>query len=190
MSQSFEPNMHMHVRVDDRLTDTDALIATLRNEIRQLDSGLPILRLTTLRNFLDENPELWLVRFGGILFTFLGAAALFVALVGVYGVTAFLISQRTHEIGVRLALGATRQRIARQILREYLGSAFAGLVVGLILAIAMAQLMTGLLYQVTANEPSVYFVTTLFLAATSTLAAYLPVRRASRIEPTAALRFD
>jgi ABC-type antimicrobial peptide transport system permease subunit len=75
-------------------------------------------------------------------------------------------------------------------LREYLGSAFAGLVVGLILAIAMAQLMTGLLYQVTANEPSVYFVTTLFLAATSTLAAYLPVRRASRIEPTAALRFD
>jgi putative ABC transport system permease protein len=188
--QTYIPSMHIHVSVGDSIADPVALFAPVREAIRQVDPALPVLRLSTLQDFLDDNPELWLVRFAGTLFTWLGVAALFVALVGVYGVTAFLTARRTREIGVRMALGATRDRVLRLIVGEQLGVAAAGLLLGLVLAGAVAQLLSGLLYQVRAIDPIVFLSATAFLAIAATLATYLPARRASRVQPTAALRYE
>jgi predicted lysophospholipase L1 biosynthesis ABC-type transport system permease subunit len=182
--------LYVHLRVDSQMADPEALLPSVRTAIREVDPDLPILTLATLRDLFDRNPNLWIVRFGGLLFLWLGLAALALALVGIYGVTAFLISRRTREFGVRMALGASRQRLTRQILCEHSATAALGLVIGIIFAGLAGQILSSLLYEVDAADPAVFIVATAVLGAAATLAAWLPVRRASRIEPTAALRYE
>jgi len=188
--QAYVPDMYVHLRIDERVADPSTLIDTVRNEIRAVDAALPVLTLTTLRDFLDENFDLWLIQLPGQLFMWFGVGALFMALVGVYGVTAFLVSRRTREIGVRLALGATRARLTRQIVREGAGVTLVGVVLGLVLAAAVGELLSSMLYEVSAMDPLVFVGATVFLASAAMLACWLPVRRASRIEPTVALRYE
>ncbi|MEM7586619.1 MAG: FtsX-like permease family protein [Acidobacteriota bacterium] len=114
--------------------------------------------------------------------------ALFLALVGVYGVKAFVMQRRTREIGIRMALGATRDKVVWQMVREGSTLTAIGLALGLLMALGVGQLLSSLLYEVSARDPWVFLGSTLLLAAASTLAAYLPVRRATRVEPTVALR--
>lgn len=188
--QAFQSNVYVHLALEPGIDDPESMLGAVRTAIRSIDSDLSIMQLSTLRDLFDRNPNLWIVRFGGTLFMWLGLTALFLALVGVYGVTAFLISQRMREFGVRMALGATRQRLTRQILREYTRTGLLGLVVGLALAIAIGRLLGSMLFEVSSADPLVLAVSAAILGSTATLAAYLPVRRASRIEPTAALRYE
>jgi ABC-type antimicrobial peptide transport system permease subunit len=155
-----------------------------------VDSALPVLSLKTMVDHRDGGLFTWGVRAAGRIFSMLGALALFLAVVGAYGVKAFLVTRRTREIGVRLALGATPRDVMRQMLRESLGLTIAGLALGLVLAIAIARLLSALLYGVSPIDPLVLTASAALLAATLLLAAYLPTRRATRIDPTTALRHE
>ena len=181
--------MHLHVRAAEG-ADAAALLDPLRNELRATDSTLPVLSLQTMIEHRDRGLFMWTVRAGGRIFSMLGALALFLAVVGAYGVKAFLVTRRTREIGVRLALGATPSDVMRQMLRESLGLTIAGLAVGLLLAAAIARLLSSLLYGVSPIDPLVLTASTAVLAAALLLAAYLPTRRATRIDPTPALRHE
>ena len=116
--------------------------------------------------------------------------ALFLALVGVYGVKAYVTSRRTREVGVRLALGATPRQVMGQMLGDGLRLTLAGLAVGLLLAFGVGQLLGSMLYQVNSADPLVFGLAALVLATSALFAAWLPVRRACRIEPTMALRHE
>jgi len=188
--QRYGANMHVHVRVAERVADPAALLETIRNEIRAVDPALPVLALKTMLDHRDESLFLWLVRAGGKLFSVMGILALFLALVGVYGVKAFVMARRTREIGVRMALGATGGDVLRQMVREGLTLTGAGLALGLLLAIGVGRLLSSMLYEVSAGAPLVFLGSTAVLAAAATLAAYVPARRATRIEPTVALRHE
>jgi predicted permease len=187
--ERFDTTMHLHVRAADGV-ETATLLDPLRNELESVDAALPVLSLQTMVEHRDRGLFMWAVRAGGRIFSMLGALALFLAVVGVYGVKAFLVARRTREIGVRMALGATPGDVMRQMLRESLGVTVAGLVFGLVLAAAISQLVGALLYGVSPLDPLVLTVSATLLAASLLLAAYLPTRRATRIDPTTALRHE
>jgi predicted permease len=187
--QHFQANMFVHVRIAEH-TDPIALLGTIRGEIRAIDSALPVLSLMTLSEQRDRSVFLRIVRVGGDVFATLGILALLLAVVGVYGVKAFAMVRRTHEIGVRMALGATSRDVVRQMVSESLALTIAGIATGLVLAIGTSQLLRSVLFEVSAVDPVVFLSATVVLATAATLAAYLPARRASRIQPTAALRHE
>lgn len=192
--QNWQPGMHLHVRMSDAAGSAATLQAdmlrTIRDEIRAVDAVLPVLSLRTMLDHRDESIFMWLVQMGGKAFAALGALALFLALVGVYGVKAYVTSRRTREVGVRLALGATPRQVMKQMLGDGLQLTLAGLGVGLILAFGVGKLLSSMLYQVDSADPLVFGLTALVLATSALFAAWLPVRRACRIEPTQALRHE
>jgi putative ABC transport system permease protein len=116
--------------------------------------------------------------------------ALLLAGLGIYGVISYMVSARTHEIGIRLALGAESWSILRMVLREGLGLAIAGAALGLVGAVIVSHLMTGLLYGVKPTDPLTFAGVTILLVAVSLLACYIPARRAIRVDPLVALRHE
>jgi predicted permease len=188
-AQRFGATMYLHVRAAAERGPA-ALLEPLRDTLMAVDSALPVLSLQTMVEHRDGGLFMWGVRAGGRIFSMLGALALFLAVVGAYGVKAFLVTRRTREIGVRMALGATAGDVMRQMLRESLGLTAAGLAIGLLLAAAVARLLSALLYGVDAVDPLVLTASAGVLAAALLLAAYLPTRRATRIDPTTALRHE
>jgi predicted permease len=186
--QNYSAAMHVIVGVDAGVPNPSALLETIRNEIRGIDASLPVLSLLTMRDLRDRNWNLWLARMGGRLFTLLGGLAVFLATVGLYGAKAFLMASRTHEIGVRMALGASRGDVLKQMMRESAAVIVVGLGMGLLLALAAAQVLRGFLYEISATDPWVLLGASVSLALAATVATWLPARHASRIEPTAALR--
>ncbi|HEX7237107.1 MAG TPA: ABC transporter permease [Gammaproteobacteria bacterium] len=188
-AQRHVTGMHLHIRAAGGV-QTATLLEPLRNELMRVDSALPVLSLQTMIEHRNGGLFMWSVRAAGRVFSMLGGLALFLAVVGAYGVKAFLVTRRTREIGVRLALGATPRDVMRQMLRESLGLTIAGLAVGLLLAAAVARFLSALLYGVSPIDPLVLTVSAAVLAAALLLAAYLPTRRATRIDPTTALRHE
>jgi putative ABC transport system permease protein len=125
-----------------------------------------------------------------VLLAIAAGVALLLGVIGIYGVMSYVVSQRTGEIGVRLALGAEPGEVARMIVRQGGGVALAGVVVGLTVALAGARLIESLLYDVTPRDPVVFAATTSILAAIALLACWLPARRAARLSPIEALRTE
>jgi putative ABC transport system permease protein len=188
--QRFEANMHVHVRAAEPGRGLDGLLARVREEIRAVDPILSVLSVKTLTQHRDGSLFVRVVRVGGEVFAILGALALLLAVIGVYGVMGFMMARRTREIGVRIALGATSGGVVRQMVRGNLTLTALGLGIGLLLALGVARLLRSLLFEVSALDPLVFLGATAVLASAATLAAYLPARRASRIQPTAALRHE
>jgi ABC-type antimicrobial peptide transport system permease subunit len=116
--------------------------------------------------------------------------ALLLAGLGIYGVISYMVSERTHEIGIRLVLGAQRRNILRMVLRQGLGLAIAGAVVGLVCALIVSHLMAGLLYGVRPTDPLTFAGVALLLLGVALLACYIPARRAMRVDPMVALRYE
>jgi predicted permease len=171
-------------------TQQDPLLVTneLREAVRQLDANLPVYELKTVERVVDE--DLFTERMvAGLSASFGGLAALLAAL-GIYGVLAYLVVQRTREIGIRMALGARPGNVRFLIFREVGFMVFAGVAVGLPLAYGLARLSESLLFGVKAGDPLIYALTLGVIVVVASAACYLPARRATRVHPIVALRYE
>jgi len=186
---SYRSAMSLHVRAAsaDQLA-LEPLLDTVRRELTAVDSRLPILDLMTFQRFHESSLELWAIRTGGRMLVLFGMLALGLAVAGVYGVKAYLVSRRTREIGIRMALGADSSRVMAMVMRESAGLTLAGLAIGLPIALLMGRLLSSMLYDVSGFDPLVFVIAPLVLAGASMFASYLPARRATRVNPLSALR--
>ena len=176
-----------NIGVTIRAAGDPALLATaVRSSIRESDPGLPIFGLRTMEDLRREG--FWQFRLFGFMFGIFGAAALFLAGVGVYGVLSFSVSQRTQEMGVRIALGAKQSDVLGLVVRQGVTLAAIGVVVGLIGAFGITRVIASLLYNVTPTDPLSFGGVALFLALIAVVASYLPARRATNVDPIVALR--
>jgi putative ABC transport system permease protein len=189
IGQHYRGHVYMHVRLAGEGVET-AMFGALREAIRAADPRLPVLQMLTLRQQRDRNLMLWAVNSGARLFSVFAAVALLLAIIGVYGVKSYVVSRRTREIGIRMALGATRSSVLWLVLREGLTLTLAGIGVGLLLAWGVARALSGLLYEVSALDPLVFAVAPVVLAASAVAASYVPALRATRVVPLTALRME
>ncbi len=189
--QEYQPNMHIHLKIAAHGRGAEnALLNAVRHEIRAFDDRLPVLRLKTLRSHLDDSIDMWIIRTGAWLFTIFGAVALVLAIVGVYGVRSYTVARRIREIGIRMALGATTADALRLVLRDGLMLTLTGLGIGFLLALAAGRFLASMLYEVSGTDTIVFASAPLLLAAISMMACYLRARRAARVKPMVALRYE
>ncbi len=160
----------------------------IRQEVRKLDKELPVTDVATMPDVLEAS--LSQPRFRTFLLGLFAAMALVLAATGIFGVISYSVSCRTNEIGVRVALGASRGAILRMVLRETLVLTFVGLAVGVPSALAASRLIGQLLFDVSTHDPATLATVALALAAVATLAGYVPARRAMRVDPIVALRSE
>jgi predicted permease len=183
LEQTYSPAATVYVRAS---ADPAAIMNTVRRELQQLEPTMPLLNVTTLRDVFEQ--ALWAPRMGASLLGIFALLALLLAAIGLYGVMAYSVSQRTRELGIRVALGARQQDVRNMVVRQGLLLAVGGVAIGLAAAIALARLVTNLLYGVTANDPVTFAVIPVVLLAVAVVATYLPASRASRVDPVDALR--
>jgi putative ABC transport system permease protein len=163
-----------------------SLAGAVRDEIRQMDASLPIASVRSMDDVVAA--ALATPRLTGFLLGAFAAIALALAAVGIYGVLAYLVSQRTPEIGIRLALGADRRQVISMVLRHGLSLAAAGIAIGLVAALALTRLMQSVLYGVRPNDPVTFAAVTVALLLIALMASFLPARRATKVSPIIALR--
>ncbi len=189
--QRYQSGMNIHMKIAARGPEAEAaILQSVRSEVRSFDERLPVLALKTLHGHLDNSIEVWMVRTGARMFTIFGAVALFLAMVGIYGVKAYTVARRTREIGIRMALGATSGDTLWLVLREGLILTGVGIGIGLLLGLGAGRLLSSMLYQVSGADPLIFVTAPLLLALISLLACYLPARRAAKINPILALRYE
>jgi len=189
--QNSQSMMNLHVRLKTAGPAVEsAMLRTVCSEIRAMDAQFPILSANTLRDFHSEGLIMWFHRTGARLFLTFAALSLFLAAVGVYGVKSFVMARRTREIGIRLALGATTRQVVWAMLWDGLRLSAVGLGLGLLLALGVGRLVSSALYEVSGADPLSFGIALLVLAGAAGLASYLPVRRATRIDPMTALRYE
>jgi putative ABC transport system permease protein len=165
-----------------------ALAGAVRGEIRASDPALPIFSVRTMEDLRTEG--FWQFRLFGFMFGIFGAAALFLAGIGVYGVLSFSVSQRTQEMGVRLALGAQRADVLRLVVRQGVSLAALGILAGMVGAFGVTRVISSLLYNVTPTDPLSFAGVAIFLVVIAFAASYFPARRATMVDPIVALRID
>jgi predicted permease len=168
--------------------DPQPIIAALRSEFQKLDANLPVYNIKTLTQHMDL--PLFPARVAATLLGAFGLLALLLAAIGIFGVMSYAVTQRTREIGIRMALGANATGIFRLVVGHGLTLTFIGLGLGLLVAIAGTRLMSGLLYGVNALDLVTFTGVSLLLALVALLACYVPARRAMRVDPMIALRHE
>jgi putative ABC transport system permease protein len=168
--------------------DTSNLVGSVRQIIREVDPDQPVSNVATMAELLGT--EASQRRMGMIMLVAFAALALLLASLGIYGVLAYFVTQHTSEIGVRLALGATTRNILFLVLRKGMGLTLLGVVIGLAAALAFTRLMSSLLFGVKAIDPLTFVTVPLLLAGVALLACYLPARRATKVDPLVALRYE
>jgi hypothetical protein len=183
--QSLEPDIHLFVRADG---DAAALAAPVQAELRRMDPQLAFSLVTTMESVVDD--ELARYEVSAVLVGLFGAIALVLAAAGLYGVVSFLVSRRTREIGVRMALGADRGQVAARVMRSALRLAALGVVIGLAGAAALRGFTERLLFGVDPGDPMPLIGASLVLIAVTAIAAAGPARRATRVDPLVALRAE
>jgi predicted permease len=168
--------------------DPTMMIPALRSRILSVDQYTAITQVRTLNDLVSESVAQ--PRFYTLMLAIFAATALTLAAVGIYGLMAYSVSRRTHEIGIRIALGAETTRVLRLVVGHGLALIAAGVVIGLAGAVALTRLMTGLLFGVSATDPSVFALVSLTLITVALVACFVPARKASRIDPMVALRTE
>ena len=168
----------------------DSMVEAVREHLRAVDGHLPILYVKSFRSQHEGSAQVWLLRAGAQLFLTLGLAAAFVAVIGLYGVRSYLVSRRTREFGVRMAVGAAPGDVLRLVLREAIATTTVGLAIGLGLGVLLGWGLSFLIYQVSPYDPITLGGATGLLAVASLAASLIPARRAASVMPMAALRND
>ena len=168
--------------------ESSALAAAIRAEAQRIDDTMGVPDVRPLSAFIDASVVK--ERLMTVLLSFFGILATLLAAIGLYGLMAYSVSQRTNEIGIRLALGAQRRNVVALVMRETMLMAVIGVIVGLVAAMGATRLIASLLYGLTPNDPLTIALTAILLLAVAALAGYLPARRAARVDPMLALRHD
>ena len=189
LGQHYENVMSLQLRVANG-TSAPEMMATLRRVIMQHDARVPILRIQTWRDHLAAGLDALVYRAGARVFSTFAAIALLLAVIGVYGVKSYVVSRRTREFGIRIATGAQPRALVWQVLSEGGRITAIGIGIGLLLALAAGQLLQGFLYEVRGFEPVVLVTAPLILLVSSLVASYIPALRATRVDPTVALRVE
>ncbi len=177
----------MRVFVRSRL-DQSSLVTAMRSELSQLDPNLPLSEIRTMEERVGD--AMWRTRVASWLLSAFAGLALLLTSIGIFGVMAQTVAERTPEIGVRMALGAQKHDVLRLMLGRAAMLASAGILAGVILALGLTSFMTTLLYEVEPGDPSTLALVALLLAIVALAACYLPARRAARVDPIVALRYE
>jgi len=183
--QQFDPHATLVVQT---AGDPKAMLPTVRRAIMDVDSAAPIVASQTMQEYMSV--PLFPAHFTGVLLGIFAGLALMLAMVGLYGVIAYSVAERTHEIGVRLALGAEKLDVLRLVVGQGLKLSVAGVGVGLASALGLMRLISSLLYGVSATDPVTFVIAPFLLLLVSVSACYLPARRAMRVDPMMALRYE
>lgn len=182
------PSWGMSLILKTDVADPLSVTAAVRTEVRKLDQDLPIAQVSTLDQRLTTASAQ--PRFRTTLISLFAAVALVLAFVGIYGVISYSVAQRTHEIGIRMALGAQRHDVLKLVIRQGALLAIAGAALGLAGAFALTRLMAGLLFGVTPTDAVTFTYVPLSLILVALLACYIPARRATKVDPLVALRYE
>jgi predicted permease len=168
--------------------DAADLIGTVRRELQRLMPGVSYVTVTPLTKILEPNVRSW--RLGATMFALFGGLALLLAAVGLYSVIAYNVTQRSHELGVRIALGAQGRDVLRLVVGSGLRVAVAGTVIGGTIALVAGRFIAPLLYHVSPRDPLIYTMAAVTLVGVAVLASLVPAHRATRVDPNVALRAD
>src|SRR6266704_2345930 len=185
MRQRYSPAAALVVRTNG---NPEPLLGAVRTQVQPIDKNLAFTNAQTVQQILGQG--LWAARMGAALLGLFGALALILAAIGIYGVLAYSVAQRTSEIGLRMALGAQPRQVLGLVLKQGMLLALIGATVGILVALPVARMAGNLLYGVSATDPLTYVGITLLLLCVALLACYLPARRATRIDPLVALRVE
>ena len=185
LAQDFASAVTMQVRTTSK---PQAVVATVRSQVQSLDTNLPFTNMNTIGELLDQG--LWAPRMGAALLTVFGGLALTLAVVGVYGVLSYSVSQQTREIGIRMAMGAQTRSVLRLVVKQGMRLATIGLISGLVIAFAAMHVLSSLLFGVSPHDPLIFGSVSLILATAAVLACYFPARRAAHVDPLVALRYE
>lgn len=186
-AQEYRPSHVLQVRTS---VPPESLVAPIEEQIRDLDPHLPVFDVMTMDRTLAGVNGFFLFRVGAVFAGVLGGLAFLIAVVGLYEVVSFTATRRTHEIGVRMALGALPRNIFGLMLRQVLSLVGAGLGLGMVAAFCIARLLSGLVVGVSPYDPMTFATVSISLVVVALLACYLPARRAMRVDPMVALRYE
>ena len=164
------------------------LAAAIRDQVKELDPNQPVTAVRTMSEVISRS--VWQPRLYAILFGVFAAVALLLASVGIYGVMSYAVAQRTHEIGIRMALGAQRGDVLRLVIGQGMWLVLVGVGIGVLASLAFTRLMGSLLFGVGATDPVTFAGVTVLLAAAALIACYIPARRATKVDPMVALRYE
>jgi predicted permease len=167
---------------------SNQLFKVIRKQVREIDSNVPIYELCTMEDQLDDS--LTNERLVGFLSSLFGALATVLAMIGLYGVTAYSVARRIQEIGIRMALGAQSRDVLGLVLREGMILAGVGIGIGLAVAWGLTRVLRSLLFGITPTDPVTFVFAALLLTTVALLASYIPAHRASKIDPMEALRYE
>jgi hypothetical protein len=168
----------------------DAIVDTVREQLRSVDANLPVMFVKSFRAQHESSAQVWILRAAAKMFLTLGLAAAFVAVIGLYGVRSYLVTRRTREFGVRMAVGASPFDVLRLVVREAIATTPVGLAIGLGLGVMLGWGLSFLIYQVSPWDPVTLSGATGLLAVSSIFASIVPARRAASVLPMTALRND
>jgi predicted permease len=185
LEQVFEPAVSLTVRASG---DPATALGMARAEVQALDRLLPITNVSTFREILRQS--LWAPRMGASLLAVFGALSLVLAVIGIYGVMSYSVSQRTRELGLRMALGADESSLLKLVVRQGVTLAAVGIAVGLGLSFALTRLVSNLLFDVRAHDPLIFAGVPVLLGLAALVASVQPALRAARVDPTLALRIE
>jgi len=183
-TQVYQPQLSLFVKA----SQPSAVLGTVRREVQQLDRNLPLTNVFTLSEIFDQ--ALWAPRMAAWLLAVFAGLSLAISVIGIYGVMAYAVSQRTRELGIRMALGASRGDVLRLVVMQGLRLTLMGVAFGLAASLAVTRLIASLLYSVSPTDLVTFTVVPLLLGAAALLASYLPALRATRIDPMVALRYE
>jgi predicted permease len=168
--------------------DSQAALAGLQNELRHLDPALPLFHVTTLSEHLSM--PLFPFRLAAIVLGSFGVLAVVLAAIGIYGVMSYVVASRTREVGLRVALGAARGDVLFLIMKQGMSLALIGLAVGVLMGLIVARLLVKLLFGVNPADPITFGGVFVLLGMVAALACYIPARRATKVDPLVALRYE